>query len=401
MTYIEEATKQAGRLAVVIDNDPKICKATKRITTKYIDFLKAKGLSHRTLNKRLFSLAVFYKTIGGIDVSRLTKDDMIKSMAVLEQSGYAQTTKSDIKITIKSLMKHEKGDDEFYPPEVRWIKTAVNGYKKILPESVLTEDDVLKVMGVMTEPRDKAIVSLLYDGGLRIGELIAMKFRDVDLNSEPAHVTVPNSGKTGGRQIPVFFSANYLGAYVNNLPKDKEPDSPLWMARGRWSNTNKSIDRAAVAKVLKMAAKKAGIKKAVNPHAWRKASATRYANSLTDQQLKLFYGWTESSRMPEVYVSLSGRNIDNAVKRANGIKIEEEAATTKLKSKMCPKCQYANGTDLRYCGRCGSALDIKTSLEEQKHEGTMKEAVAEALKDPKVIEEVIHSYLMMQGKIKK
>ena len=397
MTYIQEATIQAERLVKTIDSDPQISKETKRVTAGYVNFLRAQGRNDRTITKRLYSLAVFYKTIGNSDVSNLSKEDMIKSIAFIEKSKYAQTTKQDIKISIKALLKHVKGEDEFYPPEVRWIKASMISYKKILPEDILTEEDVLKVMDVITDVRNKAIVSLLYDGGLRIGELLTMRVKDVNLSKEPAHVKV--RGKTGERQVPIFFASSYLGAYMN-LYKNRDPNSPLWLARGNWSNSNKGIDRNAVAKLLKLAAGKAGITKPINPHAWRKASATRYANSLSDQQLKVFYGWTASSRMPEVYVSLSGKNIDSAVGKANGVEMTETLQETKLKPKLCPKCRYVNGTDLIYCGRCGSALDPATAMIVQDKESTMKEAIAEALKDPKTIEEIVHSYLLMQAKKK-
>jgi integrase/ribosomal protein L40E len=397
MTYIQEATIQAERLIKTIDADTQISKETKKITAEYVNFLQAQGRNDRTITKRLYCLAVFYKTIGNADVSKLSKEDIIRSVASIEKSKYAQTTKQDIKISIKALLKHVNGDDEFYPPEVRWLKASMGSYKKILPEDILTEDDVLKVMDVITDIRDKAIVSLLYDGGLRIGELLTLRVKDVDLTKDPAHVKV--RGKTGERQVPVFFASSYLGTYLNTY-KNRDPNSPLWLARGRWSNTNKSIDRQAVAKLLNIASKKAGITKPVNPHAWRKASATRYANSLSDQQLKTFYGWTPSSRMPEVYISLSGKNIDSAVMKANGVKAEETVQETKLIPKICPKCRTPNGTDIIYCGRCGSALDITTALEMQNKETSMKQAIAEALKDPKAIEEIVHAYLLMQAKKK-
>ena len=64
----------------------------------------------------------------------------------------------------------------------------------------------------------------------------------------------------------------------------------------------------------------------------------------------------------------------------------------------CPRCELSNDINSAYCTRCGSPLDIVTAMKTPVHEGNMKEAIAEALKDPKVIEEVVHSYLLMQAK---
>ena len=95
-----------------------------------------------------------------------------------------------------------------------------------------------------------------------------------------------------------------------------------------------------------------------------------------------------------------GRDIDNAVMQANGVKIPENTIEPRLKVQTCSKCRTPNGIDFSYCTRCGSPLDIVTVLNAQKTESSMKDAIAEALKDPKAIEEIVHSYLLLQAKKK-
>lgn len=43
--------------------------------------------------------------------------------------------------------------------------------------------------------------------------------------------------------------------------------------------------------ILRIIAEKASIKKKVIPHAFRHARATHLANSLTEAQMKEFFGW--------------------------------------------------------------------------------------------------------------
>ncbi len=383
MTYATNATEQVTRLLGVIAADPNISKETKELTIGYVKFLEANRKNPRTISKRLFSLRVFYSTIGKASLSKLGKKGMIEAMAALEKKPLAATTKVDVKVSVKSLYKHAFGEDEFYPAEVRWIKTTLPDQKRMLPEDVLTEDDVQAIMNAITDVRDLAIVALLYDAGLRIGELLAMRVKDVDLSGDTAHVRV--DGKTGPRQVPVFFAAPYIGAYMN-LCKNRDPDSPLWLSRGNWSKTGKPIDYNAVVKMIKAAAAKAQIRKPVNPHSFRKASATRYAKSLSDQQLKSFYGWKPSSSMADVYVRIAGRQLDPAVAKANGIKVAEAEVTTKLKSRECPKCRYAgNGVAMLHCGRCGSALDVQTALKEEE---LQKMAVKSAV-DPEYLAQLV------------
>jgi hypothetical protein len=64
---------------------------------------------------------------------------------------------------------------------------------------------------------------------------------------------------------------------------------------------------------------KAGINKNLHPHLFRHSRATYMANFLTEAQMNAYFGWVQGSDMPAVYVHLSGRDIDDAVLKANGI----------------------------------------------------------------------------------
>jgi len=40
---------------------------------------------------------------------------------------------------------------------------------------------------------------------------------------------------------------------------------------------------------------------------------------LTEAQIDAYFGWIQGSDMPSIYVHLSGRDVDDAVLKANGI----------------------------------------------------------------------------------
>jgi len=197
MTYIEAASKRAEQLVKKIADDAAIPKATKKHMGDYVDFMRARGLTDRTISKNLYCVAVFLKTVGRKELSKLTKDDIMHSMATVEKTEYSPKTKQNIKVSVKPFYKHLLGNDEVYPPQVRWIKASLGDYKKILPEDILTEEDVRNMLNVTTDVRDRALIALLFDSGIRVGEVIGMRVKDVDLHTEPAHIKV--TGKTGSR----------------------------------------------------------------------------------------------------------------------------------------------------------------------------------------------------------
>jgi len=129
--------------------------------------------------------------------------------------------------------------------------------------------------------RDKAFISLGHELGLRVSENLLLRVGDIQFDDFGALVHV-RRGKTGSRIVRASLLAN-------------EPLS--WVGADR---------------MVKEAGRKAGIKKErMHMHMFRHGSATRNAKSLTDSELKLMYGWIMDSRMPLVYIHLSGGDLDH------------------------------------------------------------------------------------------
>ena len=143
-----------------------------------------------------------------VAVKSATKTELERAMARIEGSAYATETKRNIKVVVKSFYKHFVGEDYYYPKQIAWVKTTVPFNKKVLPEDILSEDEVIRIIKAARNPRDETIIALLYDSGIRVGELIGLRKKDVDIKGRTAHITV--SGKIGMMKIPIFFSAPYL-----------------------------------------------------------------------------------------------------------------------------------------------------------------------------------------------
>jgi site-specific recombinase XerD len=354
--------RDIGRLLGKIDKWKGMPEENKKAIKSWVDFQRARGINARTITKNLYCMVSFLYCIPAkTSLSKATKDDIASAIAKIESSEYSSTTKRNIKITVKSFYKHFLGEDVSYPKQIAWIRSATNRNKKMLPEDILGEEEILKMISAAGNLRDKAIIAVLYDSGIRVGELLSLRAKDLELNDELAHITV--NGKTGMRKVPIAFSAPYLARYLE-LVKEKKPNDYLWTGIGTWSSANKLVDDSAIRKLLRQYAAKAGIDKRIYPHLFRHSRATYYANKLTEQQLKHFFGWAGDSKMVSTYVHMSGRDIDDAILQINGKKPKEVMAP-KLTEKICPKCREPNGIDSLHCSRCGSALELATALKEQ------------------------------------
>ncbi|MHB1830758.1 MAG: tyrosine-type recombinase/integrase, partial [Candidatus Micrarchaeaceae archaeon] len=161
----------------------------------------------------------------------------------------------------------------------------------------------------------------------------------------------------------------------------------LWINVGSWYNLNKQMDYSGLRIMLKKVAKRAELDKRVYPHLFRHSRASNYANKLTEQQLKAYFGWTGDSQMAATYVHLSGRDIDNAILQANGMAPKNQDVKPKLTVKTCPKCRNPNGINSTYCSICGSALDIATVIREEGRKNALKDYAVDSAVDTKMQEE--------------
>ena len=390
----EDSKPRFERLLERVLSDKKLSSNSRSLIREHIAYLQAQGRDTKTLIKHLYCLKVFVDFAEGkMDFKALTRKDIEKIIAKLESSDYKPETKRNAKAVVKGFWKHAFGQDEFYPEPIRWIKTTTRRKDKLMPEGILSEEDIMKLLDAANNVRDKAIIATLFDSGIRVGELLSMKRKDVDLEGNPAHIVV--NGKTGPRRIPILFSVPYLATYLNEQ-KLRKPGEYLWNVVGSWAGLTQRADYSAIRMMLQRVAKRAGIDKRVNPHSFRHARATDYASRLSDQQLKMLFGWVGGSRMAETYVHLSGKDIDNSVLEANGYKPVEMQAP-KLKVQLCPRCHLANEPTAQYCSRCGSPLSIDVALLEER---TQKAAVKSAV-DPQTIAEIVDTIITERLKGKK
>ena len=274
-----------------------ISEKNKELIEKFCQECFAQGIKAGRVQKYAFTLRKIAEWLGK-DFDKATEDDLKRVVAVINSSSYSEWTKYDYKRSLKRFYKW-LGKEHL----ISWLKCKDLKNRK-LPEEILTEEDIKKMINAAYSTRDKAIVSVLYESGCRVGEFLCMKIKNVQFDRYGAIIVV--CGKTGYRRIRLVLSVPYLAEWMNMHPLKDDPDSWLWI-----ENTRNGFRRMRYNKlrlILREIARRAGVKKKVNPHAFRHARATHLANFLTEAQMKEFFGWVQDSDMASVYVHLSGRD---------------------------------------------------------------------------------------------
>ncbi len=134
--------------------------------------------------------------------------------------------------------------------------------KHTLAERILDVDAVLHLLALERHPRDKALLRLLYLGGLRISEACGLRGRDMAVRDDAGQVTV--FGK-GGKTRAVLLKASIWQDLV--ALRSADPDAALFRSR----EGGGALDPSQAHRIVKRAAQRAGLSDAVSAHWLRHA----------------------------------------------------------------------------------------------------------------------------------
>lgn len=319
---------------------------------KFIDVLKQNGASINTIFRYAEALMHLDNHVKK-SFTEMTKDDLLDFFAWMS-SRYSISNVDNMKVYVKRFFKWLRGNDEFYPPVVSWIKKA-NKRVKLERSDLIEEEEFLTMIRTCDNPRDRAILWLLYEAGLRVGELISLKIRDFKLKNETIGLLTVR-GKTGSRTIPVIMSVPDLIKVIEHHPMAHDPEAPLLI-----TNRKTPLDENLVQSIVKKYAARAGLKKRVYPHLLRHTAATRMASQLREPVLREYFGWSQSSRTPAIYLHLSAVDVIKGYAEAMGIEAGEKRIT--LKPLKCGRCGEINPPDSGFCRVCGMPLSEEKARE--------------------------------------
>lgn len=204
-----------------------------------------------------------FLSLAGKGLRQATLGDVQAYADSLAAGGLAPITQGRILSAVKSLLAfgHRIG---YLPFDVgRPVKLPV--CRDTLAERILPEEAVQRMLALEKEPRNHALLRLLYAGGLRVSEACALRWRDLQERDDAGQVTV--LGK-GGRTRAVLLSAATWECLVA-IQGDADDDDPVFRSR-----KGGHLDPSQVCRIVRAAANRGGIEEPVSPHWLRHAHAS-------------------------------------------------------------------------------------------------------------------------------
>lgn len=181
----------------------------------------------------------------------------------LEQDGLAPASQHRILAAVKSLFAFgcRLGYLQFDTARPLRLPTLRNR----LAERILDEGQVQRMIALEVHPRNRAILLLLYGAGLRVSEACGLKWRDCQARDNGGQVTVHGKGgKTRTILIPLSVWESLVA-----LRSAGDDDAPVFRSR-----KHGHLQKAAMERLVRKAARRAGVSQAVSPHWLRHAHAS-------------------------------------------------------------------------------------------------------------------------------
>lgn len=267
-------------------------------------------------------------------------------------------------------------NDEFDEPpnSIRWLPTTYSNNYDTTPdprEILLWDDDVKPMLKAATNARDRAMVALQFDAGLRGGEFKSLQRRDIQDHELGLQVTV--DGKQGRRSILLMKSTESINDWLGDHPNE-DPNAPLWCKLGR----AESVSDRLIYKQFERMANRADIEKPVTLTNFRKSSAAYLARrNLSQVHIENHHGWVRGSDAAARYIQVFGQDTDREIAKLHGADVDDDEPPL-VSSSTCPRCEATVAPERDFCPECQQAVDREAHAVVDRVLDTIDEELIEA-----------------------
>ena len=189
-------------------------------------------------------------------------------------------------------------------PKLFVVKLSLPKKERRLPE-ILSEREVLTIVEKPAHPKHKLLLKLAYSSGLRVSELVSLKWQDIDLDRGLLRI---RQGK--GKKDRVSILSKKMEVWIRDYKESnlyiEEND---YLFPGQLGQKHLHIRTAQ--KIFEMAVLKSGIQKKVSIHSLRHAFATHMLEQGTDIRYIQFLLGHKNLKTTQIYTHVARTSIMN------------------------------------------------------------------------------------------
>lgn len=252
-----------------------------------------KGYSFKTQQAYIKQIKRFSSFIDGhVDESN---DEMVRSyvLFLMEELALSHSYVNQAISAIKFLYQYVLHNN-------RITFTLPRPKKEYKLPNILSLEEVKRIFRAVSNEKHKTMLYLIYSGGLRVGEVVRLKAKDID--SERMLIRVVQ-GK--GRKDRYTLLSEVALKQLRKYYRLYEPE--IWLFPGQ--DPQKFLTERTVGKVFQNACEKANIRKDASVHTLRHSFATHLLEGGTDLRFIQELLGHASSRTTEIYTHVTTKNI--------------------------------------------------------------------------------------------
>lgn len=243
-----------------------------------------------------------------------------------------------------------------------WAEDIVIGAapsQEVDPNELLTSDELDALLEAAGNPRDKALIALLADTGLRISAIASLRLRDLDHSGQTTLVTINDDAHVKGASgtVPLTWSDGYLSSWLQVHPRRDQPDAAVIHKHGGYidDNDDGAMTYQYLSRRIKDVADDAGVDRdRVNTHNFRKTAISNWIREgLSEQAIKHRATWDVDTDMIRTYSGVRDEELNDQILDHYDIEPSETATPT---IETCPRCGTAIRDTDRFCGGCSAPL---------------------------------------------
>jgi integrase/recombinase XerD len=276
------------------------------VPAEFREMLVRKRYSESTRRNYCVQIRNFMAYLNGNGIDQIDDEQIRKYILYLVNVKKQSSATQNVAVNaIKFYLEHvQSGERKIYYNE-RPRKT------KQLP-IVLSEEEIEKLFSGTKNIKHKAIMYLLYSGGLRISELLNLRWRDIDLDRSVIYIRM---GKGSKDRVTLLSRTAY--DFLIYYRKKYPTVDYVFEGVGGGEYSARSVNN-----IIKRCAACVGLKKNVSAHTLRHSFATHLLEHGTDLRYIQALLGHESSRTTEVYTHVTRRGFEKLKSPLDNLGIE-------------------------------------------------------------------------------
>lgn len=203
------------------------------------------------------------------------------------------------------------------------------GYNKskINSETLLTDLDKEKLLRSAETIREKLILNILFETGIRPIELRNMKFKDINFYDDIVKIKIFSTKTNDSRIVILKHSLNLLKQWKNQYPYPEQNKEDYLFPSTK--NRGMIMARQTISEIFRKLGRKANIEKNVYPYLVRHTRMTELNRKLPGKVASSYGGHSE--KIAEMYTHLNENDVVEDVLKA--MYSEDEKLTDEQKDK--------------------------------------------------------------------